>query len=59
MDLMKLQSLLATLWEVWFVLLFLGIMIAVFRPGKRQYYQEQGLIPLRDEGPAPPRTRSI
>ena len=58
MDILHLQNFLATLWEVWFVALFLGLMVMIFRPGKRQYYQEQGLIPLRDEA-APPRSRSI
>ena len=55
MDIMEMQRLLATVWEVWFVLLFVGILYAVMRPGKRRYYQEQGLIPLRDEAPSGPR----
>ncbi len=58
MDIFQLQNLLATLWEVWFVALFLVLMFMIFRPGKRQYYQEQGLIPLRDDAAAPPRSRS-
>lgn len=55
MDIMQLQTWLATAWEVWFFLLTIGIIVAVMRPGKRQYYQEQGLIPMRDEGPSGPR----
>ena len=57
MDILHLQNFLATLWEVWFVALFLGLMVMIFRPGKRQYYQEQGMNPLRYEA-APPRSRS-
>ena len=58
MTLLQLQNLLATVWEVWFVALFLVLMFMIFRPGKRQYYQEQGMIPLRDDAEAPPRSRS-
>ena len=51
----QLQSLLATAWVVWFFVLTIGIIVAVMRPGKRRYYQEQGFIPLRDEAPSGPR----
>ena len=49
MTLADLHSSLALVWELWFVALFVGILVAVMRPGKRRYYQEKGLIPLQDE----------
>ncbi len=60
MDLVQLNRILATLWEVWFVLLFIGIVVAIMRPSKRSFYAEQGMIPLRDDDEAlNPRNRSI
>ncbi len=60
MTLANLHSSLALVWELWFVALFVGVLVAVLRPGKRSYYQEQGLIPLRDDAadPAPLRPRA-
>jgi cbb3-type cytochrome oxidase subunit 3 len=53
----QLQSLFATAWVVWFFLLTVGIVAVVMRPGKRRFYQEQGLIPLRDDLPSGPRAQ--
>ena len=53
MDLLKLQSLLNTLWVVWFFVLFLGMLWYVMRPSKKQHFASLADIPLRDEaGPA-------
>ncbi|WP_431271037.1 cbb3-type cytochrome oxidase subunit 3 [Dankookia sp. P2] len=49
MDLLKLQSLLSTVWVVWFFVLFLGMLWFVLRPSKRQHYASLADIPLRDE----------
>jgi len=51
MDLIKLQSILSTLWVVWFFILFGGIVFYVMRPSKRQHYASLADIPLRDEAP--------
>jgi cytochrome c oxidase cbb3-type subunit IV len=53
MDLLKLQSVLNTLWVVWFFVLFLGMLWYVMRPSKKQHFASLADIPLRDEaGPA-------
>jgi len=49
MDLIKLHSLLSTVWVVWFFLLFVGMLVYVLRPSKRRFYESQADIPLRDE----------
>ena len=49
MDLVKLQSILSTIWVVWFFVLFIGMLVFVMRPSKRQQYQSLADIPLRDE----------
>ena len=49
MDLVKLQSILSTIWVVWFFVLFLGMLAFVMRPSKRKQYQSLADIPLRDE----------
>ena len=48
MDLVALQSLLSTVWVVWFFVLFLGMLWFVLRPSKRQHYASLADIPLRD-----------
>ena len=52
MDLVKLQSILSTIWVVWFFVLFLGMLAYVLRPSKRQQYQRMADIPLRDDASA-------
>jgi cytochrome c oxidase cbb3-type subunit 4 len=49
MDLVKLQSVLNTLWVVWFFVLFLGMLWYVMRPSKKQHFASLADIPLRDE----------
>jgi cytochrome c oxidase cbb3-type subunit 4 len=58
MDLVKLQSILNTLWVVWFFVLFLGMLWYVMRPSKKQHFASLADIPLRD-GPddTAPRSR--
>ena len=63
MDLLKLQSVLNTLWVVWFFVLFLGMLWFVLRPSKKKHFEAQADIPLRDDRPAgarnDPPTRGI
>jgi cytochrome c oxidase cbb3-type subunit IV len=47
--LIALYPTLKALWVVWFVLLFLGVLVFVFRPSKRQDYARAAAIPLRDD----------
>lgn len=49
MDLIRLQSILSTIWVVWFFVLFVGMLTYVMRPSKRRHYQSLADIPLRDE----------
>jgi cbb3-type cytochrome oxidase subunit 3 len=42
----------ATLWVVWFFVLFAGILLYVMAPSRKRDYERQGDIPLRDESPA-------
>lgn len=51
MDLVRLHSILSTVWVVWFFVLFLGMLWYVMRPSKRQHYARLGDIPLRDDAP--------
>ena len=38
-----------TLWVVWFFVLFLGMLWFVLRPSKKQHFEAQADIPLRDD----------
>jgi cytochrome c oxidase cbb3-type subunit 4 len=51
MNLVALQSILSTVWVVWFFVLFVGMLAFVLRPSKRQQYQSLADIPLRDDAP--------
>ncbi len=42
----------ATLWVVWFFVLFTGILLYVMSPRRKRDYERQGDIPLRDESPS-------
>ena len=53
MDPIRLQSLLSTIWVVWFFVLFLGMLWYVMRPSKKQHFASLGDIPLRDDAAAP------
>jgi cytochrome c oxidase cbb3-type subunit 4 len=43
---------LRSLGVVWFFVLFLGMLWFVLRPSKKQHYEAQADIPLRDDPPA-------
>lgn len=45
----------ATLWVVWFFVLFTGIILYVMAPWRKRGYERAGEIPLRDDPPAGPR----
>lgn len=44
-----------TLWVVWFFVLFLGMLWFVLRPSKKQHFEAQADIPLRDDEGTPVR----
>ena len=49
MDMQRLHEILSTVWVVWFVLLFTGILAWVLRPGSRDVARRHAEIPLRDQ----------
>jgi cbb3-type cytochrome oxidase subunit 3 len=51
----SLHSTFATLWVLWFSLLFTGIILYVMAPWRKRAYERAGEIPLQDEPPARPR----
>ena len=46
---------LRSLWLVWLVLLFVGIVAYVFWPGRRRRMESHGRIPLEDDRVVRPR----
>ncbi len=49
MDLQEFYGAVASLWVVWFFLLFAGIVAWVYWPRRRKQMQERAMIPLRDD----------
>ena len=49
MDMQRLHEILSTVWVVWFVILFTGILAWVMRPGSRDVARRHAEIPLRDQ----------
>ncbi len=49
MSLMEIAESARSLWVLWLMILFLGIIFWVFRPSKRQAMDDHAHIPLRDE----------
>jgi cytochrome c oxidase cbb3-type subunit 4 len=47
----SMHSTFATLWVVWFFVLFTGIILYVMAPWRKRGYERAGEIPLRDEPP--------
>lgn len=45
----SLLPLIRTLWVVWFFVLFLGMLWFVLRPSRKQHFESQADIPLRDD----------
>ncbi|NKC29535.1 cbb3-type cytochrome oxidase subunit 3 [Falsiroseomonas selenitidurans] len=52
MDLVSLQPVFSTLWVVWFFVLFIGILLRVLAPRRRQEFEQAGQIPFREDLPA-------
>ena len=44
--------LIRSLWVVWFFVLFIGMLWFVLRPSKKQHFESQAQIPLRDDDTA-------
>ncbi len=36
-------------WVIWMILLFLGIVFWAFRPKNKRRFEEDGMIPFKDE----------
>lgn len=49
MDLHEFYGTVASLWVVWFCLLFAGIVFWAYRPKRRAELQSRAMIPLRDD----------
>ncbi|NBC33566.1 MAG: CcoQ/FixQ family Cbb3-type cytochrome c oxidase assembly chaperone [Alphaproteobacteria bacterium] len=55
MELADIVALAQRFWVVWLLVLFVGIVVWVFRPRKKQELERHGYIPLEDDQP---RTRA-
>lgn len=49
MSLEEIASFLRSLWGVWLMILFLGIVFWVYRPRNKDKYEDQASLPLRDD----------
>ena len=49
MDMLRLHEILSTVWVVWFVVLFIGILVWVQRPGSRDAARRHAEIPFRND----------
>jgi len=49
MDMHEFYGTVASLWVVWFFLLFAGIVAWAYRPKRRAELQSRAMIPLRDD----------
>ncbi len=49
MDIHEIYGMAASVWVVWFCLLFAGIVFWAYRPRRRQNLQSHASIPLRDD----------
>jgi cytochrome c oxidase cbb3-type subunit IV len=49
MDWLDFYPLLRSLWSVWFMMLFIGIVAWALWPSRRTKFDELGRIPLRDD----------
>lgn len=48
MDMVRIHEILSTVWVLWFVVLFTGILVWVLRPGSREAARRHAEIPFRD-----------
>jgi cytochrome c oxidase cbb3-type subunit 4 len=49
MDIQSIYPLLRSVWVVWFMLLFIGIVVWAFWPSRRRKLEDLGRIPLRGD----------
>jgi cytochrome c oxidase cbb3-type subunit IV len=49
MDIQQIWSFAASLWVVWFFVLFIGIIVWAFWPKRRKQLEDHAQIPLRDD----------
>jgi cytochrome c oxidase cbb3-type subunit 4 len=49
MDWLALYPLLRSLWAIWFMMLFVGIVVWALWPPRKRKLEELGRIPLRDD----------
>ncbi len=49
MDLSEIYPMLTSLWNVWFTLLFAGIVAWAFWPSRKSRFEEHARIPLRHD----------
>lgn len=49
MDIQSIYPLLRSVWVVWFMLLFIGIVAWAFWPSRRRKLEDLGRIPLRGD----------
>ena len=50
MDLESIWQAARSLWVLWLMILFLGVVFWAFRPKNRKRFEDYGKIPFRDEG---------
>jgi cytochrome c oxidase cbb3-type subunit 4 len=50
MNLETVNSILTSIWTVWAVLIFAGIVFWAWRPANRKRFEKDAHIPLNDEG---------
>jgi cytochrome c oxidase cbb3-type subunit 4 len=50
MNLETVHEILTSIWTVWAVLIFAGIVFWALRPANRQRFEKDAQIPLNDEG---------
>ncbi|MBI1209101.1 MAG: CcoQ/FixQ family Cbb3-type cytochrome c oxidase assembly chaperone [Azospirillum sp.] len=50
MDWLSLGTLLHSYWTVWMVVLFTALVVYALWPSNRDFYQEAGRIPFKDDG---------
>ena len=49
MDLTALSEIARSLWVVWLMMLFLGVVFWAFRPKNRRRFEEHGMIPFKSD----------